>query len=587
MFDKIQNNIQSFFKPNNDISYNQFIFDSFKLPIQYVDHHSLDTIVCNDLELDSFDSSGNNSPMHHYLLSPSNNFSQNMIKQSYKYYTIDTKYLKDTQQVIKNFKYLNHSNIDCQHFYNIWNETKNNKHFIDKYSFIDWNLFKYLNESSFFLQILSIMNMTSPILSLVLPLLFLIFPFLLLKIQKIPINFSTYIKLLSTIAKNHFIGKILNIKSLDLKNLIYLIFTVGFYCLQIYQNINFCLKFYNNINNINNFISNLNCYLHSTITSMESFTNTNHNIESYKSFNCDIIRNKNLLQNLHNYTNSIHPFSASISKVSEIGYLLKVLYIIHSNKDFEFALKYSVGFNGYLDHLQGIHNNIINNNIQFTNFVKNNSSIQNQYYPPYVNQNHIKNSIKIKSNIITGPNASGKTTLLKTTALNIIFSQQYGVGFFESFNLHPYSFIHSYLNIPDTSGRDSLFQAESRRCKNIINTIRSNKTDRHFTIFDELFSGTNPQEASRTAYAFLHYISKFKNHDYILTTHYTSICKRLQRNKKASNYKMLVEFDQQGKVQYTYKIMKGISNIQGAIIVLEEMNYPDEIIQTIKNFDSK
>ena len=89
MFDKIQDKIQSFLKPNNDISYNQFIFDSFKLPIQYVDHNSLDTIVCNDLELDCFDSSSNITPMHHYLLSPSNNFSQNMIKQSYKYYTIE------------------------------------------------------------------------------------------------------------------------------------------------------------------------------------------------------------------------------------------------------------------------------------------------------------------------------------------------------------------------------------------------------------------------------------------------------------------------------------------------------------------
>ena len=42
---------------------------------------------------------------------------------------------------------------------------------------------------------------------------------------------------------------------------------------------------------------------------MESFSNTNHNIESYKSFNLDLIKNKNLLQNLHNYTNSIKPFS--------------------------------------------------------------------------------------------------------------------------------------------------------------------------------------------------------------------------------------------------------------------------------------
>ena len=589
MFDSIQENIQSFFKQTNDVSQNQFIYDSFKLPITYTNYHELNDIVCNDLELNCFDSS--NNTMHHYLLSPSNEFSQNMIKQSYKYYTTDTIYLKDTQQVIKNMIHfqnnLNNNSIQCTHFNNIWNETKNNKHFIDKYSYIDWNIFKHLNQSSFFLQILSMINMTSPILSLIIPIFFLIFPFLILKLQKIPINFSTYIKLLSTIAKNHFIGKILNIKSLDIKNLIYLIFTIGFYFLQIYQNINFCIKFYNNINNINNYISDLNSYLKNTIHSMESFANINNNISSYSSFNQDILKNKNTLQNLHSYTNSIQPFKASISKVGEIGNLLKVLYIIHSNKEFEFSLKYSVGFNGYLNHLLGIHNNIQNNHIHFTQFSKHRTSIQNQYYPPYIQNKHTKNSIVIHNNIVTGPNASGKTTLLKTTALNIIFSQQYGVGFFDSFQLNPYSFIHSYLNIPDTSGRDSLFQAESRRCKNIINTIKSNKKLRHFTIFDELFSGTNPQEASKTAYAFLDYLSQYKNNDYILTTHYTSICKRLQKNKKANNYKMIVDFDSNNKVIYTYKITKGISNVQGAIIVLEEMDYPPEIIQTIKNFDSK
>ena len=50
---------------------------------------------------------------------------------------------------------------------------------------------------------------------------------------------------------------------------------------------------------------------------------------------------------------------------------------------------------------------------------------------------------------------------------------------------------------------------------------------------------------------------------------------------------MIVDFDSNNKVIYTYKISKGISNVQGAIIVLEEMDYPPEIIQTIKNFDSK
>jgi len=191
--------------------------------------------------------------------------------------------------------------------------------------------------------------------------------------------------------------------------------------------------------------------------------------------------------------------------------------------------------------------------------------------------------------VITGPNASGKTTALKTTTLNIIFSQQFGCGFYTSCVLNPYTHIHSYLNIPDTSGRDSLFQAESRRCKEIIDIINvengEHTQSRHFCIFDELYSGTNPTEATKSAYAFLLYLSKRENVDFILTTHYVSICKKLKRSNKIQNYKMMIDLSGgTNNVKYTYKMKKGISKIQGAILILEEMNYPKEIINEIRYY---
>ena len=272
-------------------------------------------------------------------------------------------------------------------------------------------------------------------------------------------------------------------------------------------------------------------------------------------------------------------------KITEIGYLLKMFYELHSNISYEKSLKYSVGFNGYIHHLHSIYKNVQNDNLNYTKFdTSSRTKIKEQYYPSYVDKEHIKNTCIINKNIITGPNASGKTTLLKTTALNIIFSQQYGVGFYKSCTLNPYAHIHSYLNIPDTSGRDSLFQAESRRCKEILTNIQDNPNDRHFTIFDELFSGTNPAEATKSAYAFLLYLSQYDNVDYVLTTHYTSICKKLEKKVKLQNYKMDVHMNENGHIKYTYRIKKGISKIQGATLILEEMKYPNEIIDTIKNY---
>ena len=176
---------------------------------------------------------------------------------------------------------------------------------------------------------------------------------------------------------------------------------------------------------------------------------------------------------------------------------------------------------------------------------------------------------------------------MKSTAINIIFTQQFGIGFYKTCQLQPYHNIHSYLNIPDTSGRDSLFQAESRRCKDILDSIALNGPEsRHFCIFDELYSGTNPNEATKTAFSFMKYISSFKNVDLILTTHYVSICTKLERvfPSRISNYQMEV-LEVEHVEENTYKIIKGISTREGAIKILRDMKYPEQILETFHNMD--
>ena len=131
----------------------------------------------------------------------------------------------------------------------------------------------------------------------------------------------------------------------------------------------------------------------------------------------------------------------------------------------------------------------------------------------------------------------------------------------------------------------------------IQKTKSSASLDRHFCIFDELYSGTNPKEATKSAYAFLKYLSETHEHvDFILTTHYVSICEKWNKKKDViQNYKMCVlplvsssdssssdSSSSEGKYQFTYKIAPGISKIEGAIQILENMEYPDEMLETIR-----
>ena len=560
------------------------LYDTFKFPIMYLpdeEVYILNDTLCEDLELNP----QLHNSMNHFFLEPSNNFGIDMMDKSFKYYTNNIDYLKNTQTVIQNMSHFEYEDVSCNEFLSLWKETKSNPSFLDKYSYIEWDMFKYLNSSSFSLQILSFVNMSSPVLSIIVPFLFLLFPFLILKIQRVPITFDVYISVLKSLAKNHFIGRILNVQDLDIKSVMYLLGSIGIYFYQIYQNINMCSKFYHNIKSVNEHILYLKTYILKTTDNMKKFIDYNKHLPFYENFCNDLRNHINKFESFYTQISDLKVFTPGFSKLSEIGYLLKVFYYIHDNEELETSLKYSVGFHGYLDHLYGINENIKQKHMNFTQFnTESKTIIKQQYYPSYKNENHVKNDGVIYKNIITGPNASGKTTYLKTTALNIIFSQQYGVGFFESCILNPYVHIHSYLNIPDTSGRDSLFQAESRRCKEILDAI-DNSNKRHFTIFDELFSGTNPNEASKSAFAFLKYISQYENVDYILTTHYTNICKRIHKNKFASNYKMEIHESDDGKVKYTYKIRKGISRFQGATYILAQMGFPDEIIQSINNFD--
>ena len=275
----------------------------------------------------------------------------------------------------------------------------------------------------------------------------------------------------------------------------------------------------------------------------------------------------------------------NISKIKEIGYVFKCFYELHTDKIYDDTIMYSLGFNGYIDCLNGLQKNILERKINYASFIDNSkkSVFENSYYACLKNTNPIKNTIKLKKNmIITGPNASGKTTILKSTMINILMSQQFGCGFYDYANLKPFKYLHCYLNIPDTSGRDSLFQAEARRCKEILDKIDANKKDEHFCAFDELYSGTNPEEAEQSATAFMKYITKHKNVSCILTTHFMKVCKRLEKSKSVLNYKMLTEREDD-KLKYKYILTEGISDIKGGIMVLKQMNYPKEIIDNTSN----
>jgi hypothetical protein len=567
----------------------------FRLPISYLDTTDLYRVsdtVRSDLELVSTIDA---SCMYDYLFLPKHSFAKAVLPLWLDYYTTNTEFLIDTQQLFKNMdQYVisvsTLSPVQCEKVATVWDLTKNDDGFLEHYNYIEWDFLKYLNYSPSFLQCISFMNVVSPIVSLCIPVLFVIVPFVLLKIQQIPISFASYIEVLKEVAKHHFIGKtIASLQNISWEKIVYIIATFAIYVLQIYQNVTSCTRFYKNIKGINESLVELHEFSRYSCTSMSSYLNICKELKTYQPFLSVVETQLNRMTCLRDELANITSFSLSMQKFGNSGYMLKCFYELHQNLEYEECIRFAMGFEGYMNNMMGVYDNIKAGHIKPATFNKDCSGNEfvKQFYPPLLSSDElpVKNTCKFDKNmIISSPNKSGKTTILKTTAINIIFSQQIGCGFYKSATLKPYTHIHSYLNIPDTSGRDSLFQAESRRCKEIIDIIQDNtlEKDRHFCIFDELYSGTNPVEASKAGHAFLEYLSGFSNVDFILTTHYFTICKKFKESDKIQNYKMNVIVRDNGAFHYTYQMKRGISKMKGAVRVLKDMNYPKEIIDFIE-----
>jgi hypothetical protein len=569
----------------------------FKLPIHYnTSKMELKNNIITDLELiNCVDSS--NSSIYELVCNPSDIFGKKILEELTKYYTIDVKYLKDTQKLIKNFnkkidkiEKIEETNTFENNIITLWDEIKNDTGFKQKYQYIDWKFAEELNYLDGFLQIMCIYNLSSPVLSLLMPIFILIVPFIVLHIQGKQITFNEYLSILKVVAANQSLFNIFfNFKDSNLNQKMYILISAGFYIFSIYQNILSCVKFFRNMINIHNKLLQIKLYISTSIHNMDDFLLQSSLFSSYDSFNEELSKKKIILEKLLMNLNQITPLCISVRKFFQIGYVLQQFYNIYGNKDYEEAFLYSFGFNGYISVLHGLIHNIRNDKLQFCKFIssskksnKQKTEFKNLYYPALINQKYVTNNCKLDKNlIITGPNASGKTTILKSVFINILFSQQFGLGTYSSAIIQPYKFLHSYLNIPDTSGRDSLFQAEARRCKEIIECIKENNNDRHFCIFDEIFTGTNPEEAIISAQAFMKYLNNNKNACFILTTHFLKLCKKFKNDSYIENYYMKT-IENEKNLTYLYKISKGISTVKGGIKALNDMNYPSEIINSIQ-----
>lgn len=209
---------------------------------------------------------------------------------------------------------------------------------------------------------------------------------------------------------------------------------------------------------------------------------------------------------------------------------------------------------------------------------------------PILNNNQISNPINLNKNIIvTGPNAGGKTTYVKTILANVILSQTFGITYSLKSYMILYDTINSFMRVSDELGNKSYFEAEAEYCLNMIKKakyISSNKKKGLF-LMDEPMHSTPPTEGMATAYAVIEYLSKIQGISLIITTHFHKLVKLEELYPDKFINLSVDAIPDNNKYYFPYKIKNGYSYLCIAIELLDIKDFPKEIIDNAIKMKNK
>ncbi|HZD84004.1 MAG TPA: DNA mismatch repair protein MutS [Candidatus Angelobacter sp.] len=189
--------------------------------------------------------------------------------------------------------------------------------------------------------------------------------------------------------------------------------------------------------------------------------------------------------------------------------------------------------------------------------------------------------------MITGPNMSGKSAILRQTALIVLMSHIGSYVSAKSAKIGRIDKIFSRVGASDNiSLGESTFMVEMNETANILN----NFSDRSLIIFDEIGRGTSTYDGISIAWAVTEFLHQHvKRPKTLFATHYHELSEMSRFFNRIKNFNVSVkEID--GKVVFLYKLIQGESEHSYGIHVAKMAGVPIHIIQRateILNFQFK
>lgn len=201
--------------------------------------------------------------------------------------------------------------------------------------------------------------------------------------------------------------------------------------------------------------------------------------------------------------------------------------------------------------------------------------IQDVYHPLLTNP--VKNSLQAERGVLlTGSNASGKSTFLRTVAISALFAQTIhtcSASYYEA----PVFRIYSSMSLKDNLlGGESYYMAEIKSMKRILDQSRiAGKEKIHVLCFvDEVLRGTNTVERIAASTRIMQMFADEQTLCFA-ATHDVELTKLLV--DRYDNYHFEERIEEED-IYFPYRLMTGPATSRNAIALLKMLGYDDRII---------